>query len=593
MKTIKQRYRHLRRYQTIAQVLIGHGFGEILDQLGVAQYLDLPRRLFRSEPPPAITSLTAPQRVRLAIQELGPTFIKLAQVLSTRPDLIPTPYLNELARMQDKVPPSPWPAIRTRMEAELGAPIEKVFAELEEEPMAAASLAQVHRATLPSGEQVVVKVQRPDIETVIETDLEILMDLAQFLQTRTALSQLYDFPEIAQDFAYSLRAEMDYRSEGRNADRFRENFANEPYVHIPQVYWNYTSERLIVFERINGIKIDDIDSLDAAGLDRHQIALHCARMIVKEVLEDGFFHADPHAGNFAVLTNEAGEPVIGAMDFGLVGYLSPPVRKELIRLFVVAVRLDPERITEQLVRMNVAQKRIDQTGLNRDLDRLLRSYYGRPLKEIRARQLVEEIMPIAFRHQLRLPSELWLLSKTLTMMEGIGIKLDPDFDMFEVADPYAKRFLRPEARTREMGQQTTERSRGLERFIVPVAAPALPPDGSGCGRRIGHWITSARSGAHPEPVGSTGQPVGRQHRHRLAHCRSGAHDGLPRRKLVDSAGRLFCGRSIRAVAAHLHLAFGASVAEPAYRSIVRSGRRAFQAPNVLQIAKHHDKKQRS
>ena len=451
MKTIRQRYRHLRRYQAIAQVLVGHGFGELLDQLGLAHYLAIPRRLFRREPPAAINSLTAPHRVRLAIQELGPTFIKLAQVLSTRPDLIPPLYLTELARLQDEVPPAPWPSIQTRIEKELGAPVEDVFTDFEIEPMAAASLAQVHRATLPNGDQVVVKVQRPDIETVIETDLEILFDLASFLQARTPLGQIYDFPEIAQDFAYTLRAEMDYRSEGRNADRFRKNFANEPYMHIPQVYWDYTTERLIVFERIAGIKIDDVEALDAAGLDRHEIALHCARMIIKEVLEDGFFHADPHAGNFSILTNEAGEPVIGAMDFGLVGYLSPHVKDELVRFFVVAVQLDPEKITEQLIRMSAAQRQVDRTALQRDLDQLLRRYYGRPLKEIRARKVVEEIMPVAFRHHLRLPSELWLLGKTLAMMEGVGTKLDPDFDMFEVAEPYARSFLRPKVDLRQWG----------------------------------------------------------------------------------------------------------------------------------------------
>jgi len=440
--TIGQRYRHLRRYQEVAQVLIRHGFGELVEQMGLAQYLALPRRWLRRGPPAALTALTAPQRVRLAVEELGPTFVKLAQVLSTRPDLIPPPFLAELARLQDEVPPAPWPAVQSRTEEELGAPLEEVFAEFEEEPVAAASLAQVHRATLHNDDQVVVKVQRPGIETVIETDLEILLDLARFLQVRTPLGQIYDLPEIAEDFAYTLRAEMDYRQEGRNADRFRRNFTSESYLHIPQVYWDYTTQRVIVFERIAGIKIDDVEALDAAGLDRHQIALHSARIIVKEVLVDGFFHADPHPGNFFVMTDEAGEPVIGAMDFGMVGHLTPRVKEDLVRLFVVSAQLDAESIVEQLIRMSAAQRRVDRPGLQRDLERLLIRYYGRPLQDIRAREVVEEIMPTAFRHQLRLPSELWLLGKTLTMMEGVGIKLDPNFDMFAVAQPYARRFLR-------------------------------------------------------------------------------------------------------------------------------------------------------
>ena len=453
MRPLSQRYRHLRRYQEVARVLARHGFEELVEQLGLAQYLALPRRLLRREEPAALPALTAPQRVRLAVEELGPTFIKLAQILSTRPDLIPPPYLAELARLQDEVPPAPWPGIRARIEEELGTPPEEVFADFEVEPVAAASLAQVHRATLRNGDQVVVKVQRPDIKTVIETDLEILFDLARFLQTRTPLGQIYDFPEIVEDFAYTLRAEMDYRQEGRNADRFRRNFANETYLHIPQVYWDYTTRRVIVFERIAGVKIDDVEALDAAGLDRHQVALHSARIIVKEVLIDGFFHADPHPGNFFVMTNKAGEPIIGAMDFGMVGHLTPRVKEDLVRLFIVAVQLDAEGIVEQLIRMSAARRGVDRPGLQRDLERLLTRYYGRPLKEIRAREVVEEIMPIAFRHHLHLPSDLWLLGKTLGMMEGVGLELDPDFDIFAVAQPYVRRFVRQMASPRAWGKK--------------------------------------------------------------------------------------------------------------------------------------------
>jgi len=453
LKPLGQRYRHLHRYQEVVRVLARHGFGELVEQLGLAQYLALPRRLLRRVEPAALPVLTAPQRLRLAVEELGPTFIKLAQILSTRLDLIPPPYLTELARLQDEVPPAPWPDVRARIEEELDTPLEEVFADLEVEPVAAASLAQVHRATLHDGDQVVVKVQRPGIEAIIETDLEILFDLACFLQARTSLGQIYDLPEIAEDFAYTLRAEMDYCQEGRNADRFRRNFVDEACLYIPQVYWDYTTQRVIVFERIAGVKIDDVEALDAAGLDRHQIALHSAQIIVKEVLIDGFFHADPHPGNFFVMTNKAGEPIIGAMDFGMVGRLTPRVKEDLVRLFIVAVRLDAEGTVEQFIRMSAARRGVDRQGLQRDLERLLIRYYGRPLKEIRAREVVEEVMPIAFRHQLHLPSDLWLLGKTLGMMEGVGLKLDPDFDIFAVSQPYVRRFIRQMTSPRAWGRK--------------------------------------------------------------------------------------------------------------------------------------------
>ncbi len=427
--------RHLRRYREIVEVMGRHGFGQLVDLLQLRSYLALPRWLLRRGR--SAPALGAPQRLRLALEELGPTFVKLGQILSTRPDLIPPAYIAELARLQDTVPPEPWEPIRAQIEVELGAPPEELFASFERVPIAAASLSQVHAATLPDGTEVVVKVQRPDIRETIETDLEILFDLARLLQEHTPLGEIYDLPEIAEDFASTLRAELDFYREGRNADRFRANFAGEPYLYIPRVYWDYTTRRVLVLERIHGIKIDQIEALDAAGYDRYRIGLHAARIIIKEVLEDGFFHADPHPGNFVVMPGE----VIGAMDFGMVGYLSRRERADLIRLYIVSVRLDEEGIVEQLIRMGAATGRVDRAGLQRDIARLLRKYHGLPLKEIRAREVVEEVMPIAFRHHLHLPSEYWLLGKTLAMMEGVGLQLAPDFDMFAVSEPYVRRFV--------------------------------------------------------------------------------------------------------------------------------------------------------
>lgn len=436
MRRPERRIQHLKRYREIAQVFIRHGFGELADALELLPYLSRPRRLLRRGRPTA-PPLGAPQRLRLALEELGPTFIKLGQVLSTRPDLLPPAYVAELVKLQDTVPPEAWEPVRVQLEAELGAPLEKLFTAFDPLPIAAASLAQVHTATLPDNTHVVVKVQRPGIKATIEIDLEILFDLARLLQARTPLGELYDLPGIAEEFATTLRAELDFYREGHNADRFRANFAAEPYLYIPQIYWDFTTRRVLVLERISGIKIDDVEALDAAGYDRCRVALHAARMIIKEVLEDGFFHADPHPGNFVVLPGE----IIGAMDFGMVGHLSHRTRSNLIRLYIVAVQMDEEGIVDQLIRMGVVAGAVDRAGLRRDVARLLRKYYGLPLGAVRAREVVEEVMPIAFRHHLRLPSELWLLGKTLAMMEGVGLRLAPDFDIFAVSEPYVRRFM--------------------------------------------------------------------------------------------------------------------------------------------------------
>ncbi len=429
--------RHFQRYREIVRVFIHHGFGELVDTLELLPYLSLPRRLLRRGKP-ATSPLGVPQRLRLVLEELGPTFIKLGQVLSTRPDLLPSAYIAELSKLQDTVPPVPWGPIRARIDLELGAPLEELFADFEPIPIAAASLSQVHAATLPGGTPVVVKVQRPNIQALIETDLEILFDLARLVQERTPVGTVYDLIEIAEEFSITLRAELDFCREGRNADRFRANFADEPYLHIPHVYWDFSTRRVLVMERISGIKFDDTEALDAAGYDRKRIAMNAARMIIKEVLDDGFFHADPHPGNFAVMPNE----VIGAMDFGMVGHLSHRARTDLIRLYIVAIQLDEEGIVDQLIHMGVVGGSLDRMVLQRDVTRLLRKYHGMPMGAIRAREVIEDIMPVAFRHNLHLPSDLWILGKTMAMMEGIGLKLVPDFDIFAVSEPYVRRFMK-------------------------------------------------------------------------------------------------------------------------------------------------------
>jgi len=428
--------RHWQRYREIVGIFLRHGFGFAFNQLdpdwnSFRNFLRLPSRKEPSTP-----SENLAMHFRLALEELGPTFIKLGQILSARPDLLPPTYIAELSKLQDNVPPTPWESIREVLIRALGQEPEQVFLSIDPQPMAAASLAQVHAATLPDGQEVVVKVQRPGISAVIDTDLEILSSLAKRAQT-TRWGKLYDFVSMTNDFAFTLRNELDYCREGRNADQFRENFVHESHLYIPHVYWEYSSQRVLVLERIHGIKIDDIPTLDSAGYDRHRIALYSARIIIKEVLEDGFFHADPHPGNYMVLSEE----VIGAMDFGMVGYLRDRDRLNLIRLYLVAVALDADGIVDQLIRMGAAGAEVDRAELARDIGRLLNKYSGLPLKEIRAGEVLEEIMPIAFQHRLHLPSDLWLLGKTLAMLEGIGLQLDPDFDVFSVAKPFVRRLL--------------------------------------------------------------------------------------------------------------------------------------------------------
>ncbi len=431
--------RHWQRYREIAQVLFRHGFDQLIDLLELAPFISWPTRWFRRDQ--VGESLTAPRRLRLAIEQLGPTFIKLGQVLSTRPDLVPPDYIAELSKLQDAVPPFPSGAACAIVENELGRPVEEMFASFEETPIAAASLGQVHRAVLKDGSRVVAKVQRPNIQEIINTDLEILFDWAGLVQRRTPLGRMYDLGEMAEDFAATLRAELDYEREGRNADRFRQNFQGDEGVYIPRVHWDYTTSRVLVLEEIEGIPIDDLAALDAAGVNRKDVAAECSRLIIVQVMRDHFFHADPHPGNFFVMLPSApgGFACIGAMDFGMVGEIDEEMREHLARLMVAMVRRNPEGIVDEFVRIGVVEwGKFDRRRLERDIRRILTRYLDSPIRTWRAREMMNDLAPVAFRHHLRFPADWWLLAKVLAMSEGIAQQLDPQFDVFRAAEPYAR-----------------------------------------------------------------------------------------------------------------------------------------------------------
>jgi ubiquinone biosynthesis protein len=429
--------RHLRRYRQIVGILADYGFGAFLAQVGISERLNLPRRLLRRKPA-IVEELTLGQRIRLAIEELGPTFVKIGQLLSTRSDLLPPDILDELRKLQDQVPPGPWEPIRGVIENELGAAVNELFAFIDSVPYASASLGQVHLAIMPDGQEVVVKVLRPDIERLIEIDLEIIRDFAQTIQDRTNIGERYELGDLAEEFAIALQGELDFRREGRNADQFRENFKEEKRLHVPDVFWEYTTRRVMVQERITGIKIDEIEMLDAAGCDRKKVAAVAAELVLKEVLEDGYFHADPHPGNLLVLPDNT----IGLLDFGTMGRLDTNDRIALARIVILVVQNDAAGIVDQLVRMGIADYRVNRRQLTRELRRVLLRYYGLPINEIPANEIIQYLEPIIYKHNLRVPSDYWLLIKTVMLLQGVGLSLDPEFDFFAATRPYVARLFR-------------------------------------------------------------------------------------------------------------------------------------------------------
>lgn len=443
---------HLKRYRQIVNTLVKHGFGYLVDQLGLGDLVSWARRARTEEK----TRLSRGAHLRMVMEELGPTFIKLGQVLSTRPDLLPKDVIEELARLQDQVPPFPFEEVQHVVEEELGQPLAEMFRSFDREPLAAASIGQVHRAELAGGEAVVVKVRRPGVERVIQTDLEILFDLARLAERHTVWGQVYSFTDMAEEFARTLKLELDYAAEGRNADRLRENFRDNPAVRIPRVYWAFTTGRVLTMEYVDGVKLSNLEELEHRGWDRRQVARNLAQTVLQQVLLDGFFHADPHPGNVAVLPGG----VLAFMDFGLVGRLSEERKRQFVSLVLGLVRRNTGQVIRSITEMGIVGQEVDLMAFKRDVDRLRERYYDIPLGQIRLGTAIGEILDLAFKYRLRMPTELTLLAKTLVTLEGVVRDLDPDLSIVSIAEPLARTLLRrrlaPGTLARAAGEYTLD-----------------------------------------------------------------------------------------------------------------------------------------
>ena len=416
---------HLNRSRQIARILLSHGWDFLRNN---------------EQPTPNATSVAAharPLHLRLALEELGPTFIKLGQILSTRADLLPPEYLGELTKLQDSATPVAFEEIRRALVTELGRPIEEVFAQFDPVPLAAASIGQAYAATLWDGTEVVVKVRRPGIVEQVNEDLEILHELAATASRHWSFADRYDLTGLVEEFSQTLRAELDYIREGHNAERFAANFAADSHIHVPRVFWEVTTARVLTLERIRGIKINDLEALDEQGTDRRWLADYATNVVLKMVCEDGFFHADPHPGNFFIEPDDT----IGLIDFGMVGVLDEQTQELLAELLIAINHQDADRLVDVFLDLGVTRKRIDRTAVRHDLERMLSTYWGLPLSELKVANLLNDVYSVMRRHHLHLPPNLALLLKTVIMIEGLGVNLDPDFHLTNSLTPYIDRLV--------------------------------------------------------------------------------------------------------------------------------------------------------
>jgi ubiquinone biosynthesis protein len=424
--------RNLGRMSEIAQVAVRHGFGYWLETHKLTDLLPWPRPAgpLVAEP----TQAARGRHLREMLDELGPTFVKFGQLLSTRPDIIPPDIIAELRALQDDVTPFPFAEVERVVREELELPIEKLFTAFEEKPMAAASIGQVHRAVLPNGKRVAVKVQRPNAPRQIEADLSLLYQAARIAKERVRALDFIDARELVDEFARSIRHELDYRLEARNAQAFHRNFAGHPHVRIPHVYWSYSRQRVLTLELLDGEQVADLELESLTLEERRHLAYLITEAWMTMIFKHGFFHADPHPANILVIGGEQ----IGLVDFGQAGKLSDDDMSKLTALFIDAAEENVDALAKRLGDLGVRYERAREADLSRELRELYYKYYGARLSEIDPLQVIREAFGLIYSQNLRLPTRFVLLDKAIATVGSVGVELYPDFNVFEIAKPYAR-----------------------------------------------------------------------------------------------------------------------------------------------------------
>ncbi|MDG6243367.1 MAG: AarF/ABC1/UbiB kinase family protein [Methanolobus sp.] len=443
------RYAMIKRYGKIVDALIKYEFEHIVEKLGIGSMRPLRSRLRKQERVLKDTD-TGPVKARLMLEELGPTYIKLGQILSMRQDLIPSEYTKEFSKLQDEVKPFPIDEVEKLIEKELESGIDDIFEFFQEIPIAAASIGQVHRARLKNGSDVVVKVQRPGITKTIETDLDIMHSIASFAEEHLPEARLYKPVEIVEEFERSVKAELDYTQEGRNAEHFARNFHDHPHIYIPRVYWDYSSTKVLTLEYIDGVKSSSFKELERMGFDRKDIATEVLEAFMKQVYEDGFFHADLHPGNVMIM--EDGR--IALLDFGMAGYLSHDIRNMLIDSLIALTRGDILLYIEILRDFGSIEDDVDINSLKADIEHLLYKYYGRSVKQLNMAIMIEEMINLLRKHHVRIPGNIALLGKGSMTAEGFSSMMDPDINLTLIAEPFAKKALKERLKLRKIADTT-------------------------------------------------------------------------------------------------------------------------------------------
>ena len=426
----------VRRLGTIAKVLIKHGLGDVVER--IVRRKEKGVEAGKVKPTILKPGVLSPRRIRLVLEELGPSFIKLGQLMSTRADIFPPEYIEELRKLQDRVPPIPYSEIKAVIERELKKPIAEIFTEFNQEPFAAASVAQVHHATLPSGEKVVVKVIRPNIGKRVREDIRLMYYLADKIEKSFDLGRILAPTNLVREFERTIFREIDMLIEAGSIEKFAYNFREVDELYIPKVYWDYITKSILVMEWIDGIKMDHVDELKAHGIDPREIAKIGLRSFSRQLLEFGFFHADPHPGNTIVMYDGR----VSLVDFGITGYLDEETMRQIANIFLGYAEHDYDMVMDAFLEAGlIDEEKIDLPSFRTDLKDASEAFYGRSLQSISVIDVYDQIIYLALKYHIQLPRNLLLLLKTFVQTEALGKILESDVSLLEFTKPYAKKLL--------------------------------------------------------------------------------------------------------------------------------------------------------
>ena len=516
--------RNIGRTGEIVTVLLNHGFGDLVDRIGIRNFWYRGRRFFGRKNPAPHPHLRTVERIRMTLEKLGPTFIKFGQVMSTRPDLVPPEMLAELQKLQEGVPPFSSDEAVAELESEFGHPVERLFASFDRAPIAAGSLGQVHRALHFNGTQLAVKIRRPTAVRDIERDLSLMQEMAVLLDRNVTEAQIFDPVGLVNHFARSIRRELNFAREARTMDEFRRLFRDDATLYVPEVFWELTTDAVLTMEFVDALHIDRIGDFGAIDV-RREIAANGARIFMKQIFEFGVFHGDPHPGNIRIRR----DGTICLLDYGMIGILDENTREQLIDLLLAVSQNDVDSAVRMVMKLGEPYREVDRPLLRIDMRDFVANYYGVELERLNVGRLLSDFVAILSNHGIRCPGSLMLFIRCLVTLEGVGRTLDPEFNLASHLQPFVERLVKNRYSPSHLADRIWSETRNLLGYALDIPGHVSRTLAKAERRRPSNPARTSKPGPFHPRTGAIEQSTCRRYGRRIADRRVGA-DYLERRQ---------------------------------------------------------------